>query len=71
MQPVQIEATVGQGGTVTLSGLPFRDGEKVAISISLPPSQSRNTSSHPLEGLPIIYIDPFEPSIPPEEWETA
>ena len=70
MQSVQMEATVGQGGTIELKGLPFRDGEKVAVSISLPLAAAGSRSqSHPLEGLPITYIDPFEPAIDPDEWE--
>lgn len=71
MQSVQIEATIGQGGTITLKGLPFRDGEKVAVSISSPSPQGSRSSSHPLEGLPITYIDPFEPAIDPAEWEAS
>lgn len=69
MQSVQIETTVGKGGTIELKGLPFRDGEKVAVSISLPLAAGSRSLSHPLEGLPITYIDPFEPAIDPDEWE--
>jgi len=71
MQSVQIETTVGQGGTIYLKGLPFRDGEKVAVSVSLPLAPASRSESHPLEGLPITYIDPFEPAIDPDEWEAS
>lgn len=30
-----------------------------------PPEQDR----YPLRGMPYTYIDPFEPAVPPEDWE--
>lgn len=67
MQTIKVETVVGKGGTLTVTGLPFQDGEVVAVSIS-PQTTSQTSSSHPLAGLPITYIDPFEP-VAVEDWE--
>jgi hypothetical protein len=69
MQPVHVEATVGKGGTLNVSGLPFQEGQVVEVSIALHATPASGSSSHPLAGLPVTYIDPFEPAVPPEDWE--
>jgi hypothetical protein len=68
MQPVQVEAVVGKGGTLTVSGLPFQEGDVVEVSIVLD-AGGEASSLHPLAGLPVTYIDPFEPAVPLEDWE--
>ncbi len=68
MQPIQLEATVGKGGTLELAGLPFQDGAIVDVSVKLR-SESDKRASHPLAGVPVTYIDPYEPAVPPEDWE--
>ncbi len=69
MQPVHIEATVGKDGTLHVSGLPFQEGEVVEVLIAVHAPPEKGSSSHPLAGLPVTYIDPFEPAVPPEDWE--
>jgi hypothetical protein len=68
MQPIQVEATVGKGGTLELAGLPFQDGALVAVSVQLRADEDQK-ASHPLAGMPVTYIAPFEPAVPPEDWE--
>ncbi len=33
------------------------------------PDNSREQERYPLRGTPYKYIDPFEPVVPPEDWE--
>jgi hypothetical protein len=68
MQSIQLEAKVGKGGTLELTGLPFADGAIVDVSVQLHAAPEKRIS-HPLAGLPVTYIDPFEPAVPPEDWE--
>jgi hypothetical protein len=69
MQPFHVEATVGKDGTLNVFGLPFQEGQVVEVSIVPHKTAAGGTSSHPLAGLPATYIDPFEPAVPPEDWE--
>jgi hypothetical protein len=70
MQSVKIDATVGKDGTITLSGLPYREGERVNVSVNPHESSLQpDGESHPLSNLPATYIDPYEPACPPEDWE--
>ena len=69
MQPIHVEATVGKDGTLNVPGLPFEEGQVVEVSIVPHKAQVSGSSSHPLAGLPVTYIDPFEPAAPPEDWE--
>ncbi|MEX2174222.1 MAG: hypothetical protein WD872_07660 [Pirellulaceae bacterium] len=69
MRPLQIEASVGKDGELTLSALPFREGDVVNVSIQLRSSPGQASESHPLEGLPIVYLCPYESATPPEDWD--
>jgi len=68
MQSAKIEAVVGKHGTITVTGLPMLEGERVEISVQTLPLAG-NPTSHPLSHLPLTYVDPFEPACPPEDWE--
>jgi len=69
MESIRVETQVGKDGTLTVAGLPFREGAVVEVSISLQAPLNSASSSHPLQGLPVTYIDPFEPATAPEDWE--
>ena len=69
MEAIHVETVIGKGGTLTLTGLPLQEGAVVDVSVALRMALVQAASSHPLEGLPITYIDPFEPAAPPEDWE--
>lgn len=64
-------ATV-QGGQVTVSGLPFPDGEKVQVQITQMASEKRTTIDQvrqALAGAVERYDDPFEPVLSADSWD--
>jgi hypothetical protein len=61
MEAYRIEKKVAANGTLSLDGLPFRDGELVEV-IVLPCEERKNKSvSLSLQGKVIQYIAPTEP----------
>lgn len=70
MGAIHVDAVVASGGTLTLRGLPLPAGEQVHVSIT-PKITAAAGQSHPLRGLPVTYIDPFEPATPPDDWEAC
>lgn len=55
------ETSVEQNGTIVLSGLPFRKGDKVIVIITTrPPTAPRNTR-YSLRSLPVEYKNPLDP----------
>jgi hypothetical protein len=68
MSAVHIEATITSGGKLLLNGLPFRDGEVVQVAI-VPKTSVAGDNPYPLRGLPVEYIEPFEPAVSPDDWE--
>ncbi|MDX2244558.1 MAG: hypothetical protein NW224_28110 [Leptolyngbyaceae cyanobacterium bins.302] len=72
MQAHKVEVVLSENGTLVLEGLPFRAGEAVEVIILERPQPQRafNASSEfPLQGTVLFYDDPFEPAVPPEEWD--
>jgi hypothetical protein len=72
MQAHKIEAVLSENGTLVLEGLPFQAGEAVEVIIlERPKPQSISSPSlpFPLQGTVLIYQDPFEPAVAPEDWE--
>jgi hypothetical protein len=70
MEAIRVDAVVASGGTLTLRGLPLREGEQVQVSIT-PKVSNASAPSHPLRGLPVTYLDPFEPATSPYDWEAG
>jgi hypothetical protein len=68
MSAIRVEATMSSDGKLSLNGLPFRAGEVVQVVI-MPKTSSVGDNPYPLRGLPVEYIDPFEPAVPPEDWD--
>jgi hypothetical protein len=71
----QIDGAIVRDGKVVLSHLPFPDGQRVRVLIA----ESDNTAvggrlpieevRRQLKGAVIGFDEPFDPMIPPEEWE--
>jgi hypothetical protein len=70
----RINDAVVRGGKLILSDLPFAEGQHVQVVVA-------ELQGEPTKGVPISevrsalrggverYDDPFEPSIPPDNWE--
>lgn len=72
MQAHKVEVVLSENGTLVLEGLPFRAGEAVEVIILERPQPQRTfnaSSEFPLQGTVLFYDDPFEPAVPPEEWD--
>ena len=67
MTSLQLHAVVEKDGSVILEGLPFKPGETLAITVETAPCS--NAERYPLRGSVLRYDDPFEPAVPPEQWE--
>ena len=72
----KVETTLTEDGTLILRNLPFQAGDTVEVIIlDRPQLASESTSEpaaldqHPLRGTVLRYDDPFEPAVPPTEWE--
>lgn len=68
MEAHRIETTFTQGGKLTLTNLPFQEGDTVEIIILRRPIASSGKNTHPLRGTLLKYIDPTEP-VAQEDWE--
>ncbi|HTK27041.1 MAG TPA: hypothetical protein VL327_10825 [Pyrinomonadaceae bacterium] len=68
MEAHRIETTVQPHGRVVLENLPFEEGEKVEIIVMEAHEEGENPEN-PLRGTLLKYDDPFEPAVPPEDWE--
>ncbi len=71
MQAYHIDTTVSKEGFALLPKLPFREGQHISVTIELTNGSDKPRRSFPLRGLPHKYIDPFEPAVPPEDWEAV
>jgi hypothetical protein len=72
MQAHKVEAVLSENGTLVLEGLPFQAGEAVEVIIleRPKPQPARSSSSEfPLQGTVLVYDDPFEPAVAPEDWD--
>ena len=68
METLRVEKVIQSNGTIVLENLPFDEGEKVEIIILKSNSESEN-DRYPLRGTVYKYENPFEPTIPAEDWE--
>ena len=68
---VDIEATVGAHGSVTLDRLPYEAGQRVKVTISLIATPTpAGMSRYPLTGMKVEYDRPFE-GVAEGDWEAA
>jgi hypothetical protein len=72
MNAIRIETTI-DSDTLHLPQLKPLVGKSVEIIVREMPERAKRTgggsSVSPLAGSVIQYTDPFEPAVPPEEWE--
>jgi hypothetical protein len=71
MDAVRIETKVKQNGRVVLDGLPFEEGQDVEVIVLESHKEAITPSPNPLKGSVLRYDDPFEPAVPPEDWEAV
>lgn len=73
MNAYKVETVLTEDGTLLLKELPFYAGDVVEIIIleqsktPLPSSPEQPIRS--LKGSILRYDEPFEPAVPPEDWE--
>ncbi len=58
---LRTETNVEFNGTIILRNLPFHEGDKVIVVITTHPQTVTGPPAYPLRGLPVKYINPFEP----------
>ncbi len=68
MEAYQIEKRVAANGILCLNALPFQEGESVEIIVFRRKKEVRESTSSPLRGKVIKYIDPTEP-VAQYDWE--
>jgi hypothetical protein len=69
MNTYHIETLMSNDGSVLLSGLPFKKGEKIDVTLRTIQEENTEELEKKLRGSVLKYIDPFEPAIDPDEWE--
>ncbi len=70
MQAYRVETTVSRNGTLTLTNLPFSQGETIEVIILVQSFPASNHNMYPLRGTPVTYRDPFEP-VAQTDWEAC
>lgn len=65
----RIHATLTEDKTLTLTDLPFPPGTDVEVVIQPRERTGDPDDPHRLRGSVLWYNDPFEPAVPPEDWE--
>ena len=70
MQAYRVETTVQTDGTLILRHLPFQAGDSIEIIILARSPQLESSSSYPLRGTPIQYIEPTKP-VASDDWEAT
>lgn len=63
------ETIVQSNGSVTLTNLPFEEGETVQIIVLEAKSKTKTENHYPLRGTIYKYENPFESVTPLEDWE--
>jgi len=66
--PYRTETKVSRGGKVTITGLPFEQGEEVEVVISRKRVREQDVERYPLRGQPVHYVNPFH-GVAEDEWE--
>lgn len=67
MQIYRIETIVAKNREITVSGLPFQNGEKVEVIILSKPNEAKSKPGYSLRGQPIRYILPHDP-VEEDDW---
>jgi len=70
MQAYRIETVLQSDGTVTLSHLPFREGEVLDIIVLARSNDTKPSRSYSLRGTNIQYSQPTEP-VAQHDWEAS
>jgi hypothetical protein len=70
MQAYRFETTLTQGGVLTLTNIPFQQGEAIEVIILRDPTMSARRQPSSLQGTVLAYQDPTEP-VAQEDWEAA
>ena len=70
MQAYRVETTVSRNGTLTLTNLPFSQGETLEVILLVQPFTALNRNLYPLRETPVTYVDPFEP-VAQTDWEVC
>lgn len=65
---ISVETRLERDGEVTLTGLPFRAGDRLLVQIGSVPNNGARR--FPMRGRSYQYADPFEPAVSPDEWES-
>ncbi len=71
MQAYHTTSKISQNGALVITGLPFRVGDEVEVTVEPKVTKRGQIFRTPLAGVPIEYIDPFEPAAPAEDWEAT
>lgn len=66
----RLEAEIEQSGTLTLRGLPFREGEKVIVVVTTHAADRVLGNCYPLRGLAVEYKNPFD-SVAETDWSAV
>jgi hypothetical protein len=69
MQAFHTTSKVSSNGALVITGLPFGAGEEVEVTVESKSTTRGQIFRTPLAGIPVEYVDPFNPAVPPEEWE--
>lgn len=68
MQIYHVETQVTRDGAVTITGVPFRPGDEVEVTVRLHPNETHDNQRYPLRGKLTQYLNPFE-SVAEDDWE--
>ena len=71
MQAYHTTLQMPPNGALVITGLPFHAGDEVEITVESKLTGLGQIFRTPLAGVPVEYIDPFEPAVPPEDWEAV
>jgi len=64
-------AIIGREGDLRISGLPFREGERVEVVILRAEPEPGTNPADALRGSILKDERPFDPVVPVEDWEAA
>jgi hypothetical protein len=68
MQDYRVETRVDRDGSVTIRGLPFREGDWVEVIIRTQEGGNGENNRYPLRGKPFRYTNPFG-TVAEGDWE--
>lgn len=60
MEAYRTDTVVEKDGSITINGLPFREGEELEVILLQRVGQSSRVEPYPLRGEPVNYVEPFE-----------